>query len=236
MAITEQRDPRNNNTYGNGYRGQVSPEQRGLTPTAPVWGKTGQAPDPQAQAAMTAANRRAQLDAFINRLNSPLDLNDPFVKQIAQGASNAASDEARRRGVGGSLSVSNVQRSVTNAYTGLDQSRKELGLRAMQEGFKVEDADRMFDENNKRYAANQADAAALQKYKNDQNSGSSLGGIIGGGLGALGGFALGGPAGAATGWNMGAQAGGYVGGGLGGGFSAPPRSSYTPTKSYSEGY
>ncbi len=179
--------------------------------------------------AQKAADSRRRLEEFINHLNAPLDMNDPYTKMIAQGASNMASDEARRRGINGGLSVTNVGRGVAGALTGLDMQRKELGLRAMGEGFRVEDADRAYNENNKRYAADQADAYALREYENKQKSGSSLGSLIGGGLGAAGGFLVGGPAGAAAGWSGGSALGGYVGGGLAGGNSPAPRSSYVPS-------
>lgn len=158
------------------------------------------------------------LQEFIKHYMSPIDLNDPYVKQLVQGTQTAASDEARRRGINGPLAVNGVQDATTRALVGADMQRKQMGLQGLGMGFGQYNADRNFGEQQRQFnmgyglQRDQFDYNRQRDTRADQQDFYSTIGSVGGGiLGGVGGFMIGGPMGAVGG----AQLGSGLGAGLG---------------------
>jgi hypothetical protein len=178
---------------------------------------------------------------FYDHLNSPLDMNDPYVAQILQGVQNRAGDAARLRGIGGPMSIANSQQAMTNAAVSMDQEKKAMALQALGArndrnlglGSQALQAYGIGSSNynqaqNLAWARQSHDldaqnAAALNDYRNGQGMGSSIGSMIGGGLGLAASFIPGLQPLAPALVSGGSGLGGYIGGGLGGGWNPAPR-------------
>jgi hypothetical protein len=174
----------------------------------------------------------AQLQAFIDEINRPLDLNDPYTQQILNAANNSASNNARLRGIDGPLSVANSQQAVAGAAAGLDMQRRGMGLQAL-EGLSGRNLGlgqlglgyANLHEGGRQFDANMQYQMGQDQYNSQLGTGQAWGGAIGTGLGALG--FLGGPV--LGGALMGV--GGSLGAGIGGmlsGARPPSMPSYTP--------
>lgn len=172
----------------------------------------------------------ALLQQFADEMNKPLDLNDPMVRNILEGARTGTMTGLQGQGVFGGYSNNQAEKSYIGAASGLQQQRRQLGLSALQSG-----AGASQDLLKTRYgmARDQyGDMMQNYQYGKDQNEGwgAGIGGAIGGVLGGIGGFATGGPAGAVGGFQAGSAAGSSFGRGIGGMHQPPP-----PTFSY-KGY
>jgi hypothetical protein len=170
------------------------------------------------------------LQQFADEMNSPLDMNDPMVSNILQGARTSTMASLQDRGIQGGYSQNQAERSYIGAAAGLQQQRRQLGLQALNVGQGASSELLKQRYNMSRDSHN--DLLKNYQWQDEQNQG--LGSLIGGGLGGLlggaGGFFLGGPAGAAAGAQTGFQAGSSIGRGIGGMNQPPP-----PTFSY-KGY
>lgn len=170
-----------------------------------------------------------RIKAFLDMMNAPLDMNDPYVKSVLQGTTNAASSDARLRGVGGPMSVANTQGHVANALTGLDMQRKGMVMQGLGMGSGHSlgmgnlgvARDRLgFDQDRFKYETD------LQAWQNTPNAGRDWGSAIGTGLGALG-YLIPGVGGSLM------QPGAQIGAGLGGMINpGPPPPRYTPSRGY----
>lgn len=158
----------------------------------------------------------AQWQKFFDELNSPLDMNDPYVKNILDNARQTTLTSAGNAGIFGPYSQNLAQQAYIKGAAGLQQQNKALALQALtgMTGQSNNMRDFNYDVAKDQYA-NKMD---LWKYNQDKSSG--LGGIIGGGIGALGGGLAGGPAGAMAGWQLGSGVGSAFGGM---GSSGPPK-------------
>lgn len=177
--------------------------------------------DPNAAAADAQAASRASasesLKAFAAHMMAPLDLNDPYVKQVIQGATSAAQNSANLRGVGGGYATSNVENAALRTGNQIQDQRAQMGMQALGQAGQLDQAQ-----------ATLAQQAYMQQYQSQlaqmqahQNNNQALGSLIGAGVGALGSYF------GVPGLNMqsGAQFGGGIGGMAGGGAQVPV---YTP--------
>lgn len=180
-------------------------------------GPMGLQPGGPGEALMPGAGRGAgpdqwlaMLQAFFAEMNKPLDLNDPLVQNILTGARTSAMSDAASRGIHGGYSTAMGERAYIDAAAQQQMQRKQLGLQALGMGLpgSIQQAENQY-------------GADMNSYLKQQRGAQGIGGLIGGGLGALGGFALGGPAGAAGGFQLGSNIGAGIGGQFGGGGPPP---------------
>lgn len=221
---------------GNGLGGKnVNPgtdwsagRMSGVTGTAGAVSSLGQTITPpgvdDSNTEKTAADNAAAMDTkgagsnqyldyineLIKHLSGPLDMNDPQVAAILNGASTNAMSAASDRGVQGGMNVATGQQAYLGAAAGLQQQRQQLALQAMQAGGSLDLGNRQFQHGVDTDAYNAAHNGAT-------GTGSTIGGAIGGVLGGVGGFVAGGPMGAAVGAGLGGSLGSGIGGGIGGG-------------------
>jgi len=158
--------------------------------------------------------RQKKIDDFFDELNKPLDMNDPYVKNILMNARQTTLTSANNAGIFGPYSQNLAEQSFIKGSADLQDAKQGRALQALGMGTSQFNNQRDFnyDVAKDKYT-NEMD---LWKYNQGKNQG--LGGLIGGGIGALGGGLLGGPGGATAGW----QVGSGVGGMFGGGNSPPP--------------
>jgi hypothetical protein len=166
-----------------------------------------------------------KLQAFIDNLQKPLDMNDPYVQRLVTIASNSASNQARMRGINGPLSVAGVQQAVSDSLAGYDFNRQQLLAQGLATGISADEFDRRLALEKDQYATNRADAYNLNNYQNGQKTDAGWGSVIGGGLGLAAGLLIPGaqpfiPSLVAGGAGL----GGLVGGSFAG--SAPQPTSY----------
>lgn len=167
-------------------------------------------------AAPAQDNYQDILMRFIKSMTGPLDLNDPSVKTILNGAYSAAGADAASRGIQGPGSINAAQQGYMGAAANLDMQRKQLGLGAIGTGTGYQ-----LGLGNLGLQQGQLDyESKLNQWKFNQSQNQGLGSGIGGALGGVGGFLVGGPAGALAG----SQIGSSIGGGIGSGAGGPPPS------------
>lgn len=201
----------------------IAPNPSG--PTGPVASKPGPGladttmPTSQGGAAPPGQGTKpedwlAKLMAFFDEMNKPLDMNDPYVKNILDNARQSTLSSINSQGVYGGYSQGQAEKSYINSAAQLQQQRQQMGLSALGMGGNqsLGLADFRYGQGRDAYQ----DQLNQWKYQRDQGGG--LGGMIGGGLGAIAGGLLGGPGGAMAGW----QGGQGIGSWLGGNASPPP--------------
>lgn len=175
----------------------------------------------------------AQIQSFYDMLMKPLDPNDPYVKAITTMAGNAAGTAAAERGIQGPMSVNAVQNAVIQQGTLLQQQRQQqaaglLGLKGTAMAGAAQLGEQQYEFNAQMNAAQ-----AMRQYQQSAGAGSTVGSLLGGGLGLAAGALIPGaqpfiPQLMAGGASLGGGIGGQIGGGMsnggsGYGFSAPPR-------------
>lgn len=176
------------------------------------------------KAAMDAASAEAnagqvrnisgQMQTFIDSMLGPLAQNDPIRASLVQAGTDSAQAFAGRAGLGGRSGLGATQAGSTTqqAVSQYEAQRKQIGLGGLNALSGRDISLGQLEMQNTQMKNQAADAAAAAQ----QNQNSTIGSIIGGGLGALG--FLGGPAiGAAT-----MSGGSALGGAIGGGLSRPP--------------
>lgn len=149
----------------------------------------------------------ALIKAFIEEMNKPLDLNDPYVAQIVNNTASATGSAAYNRGIGGPMAVANTQKYVADAQTGLGMQRKELAARGLGllSNHEMNEDQLRFNYDKMRFDAQNRD------------EGQGWGQIIGGGLGTIAGGVIGSIV-PGVGTAAGMSVGGALGGGIGGMF------------------
>lgn len=151
-----------------------------------------------------------QLSAFIKRMQSPLDYNDPEVKRLMDLGAGVAERQAAGAGIQGGMSVANSRQAALNSTAPLEAGRRQLALQGMQVlsnrdiGLREQSLKEMEMKN-----------AALQgNYAARQNESTSVGSVVGGIIGAIPGAILAPYTGGASLGLIGAGA--AIGGGIGG--------------------
>lgn len=155
--------------------------------------KRSQFADPETQ------RIQAQMQAFLDKMNSPLDMNDPQVKALIANTQAAAGRDARNRGVNGGMAVTNTQQAVANAQTAelarrqqmYQQGLAQLGNLNMQAGLRQDNLyqnalDREQGRLNQLYSDRQKRLAGIEGL-----AGTVIGGLFGGPGGAQAGNAAG---------------------------------------------
>lgn len=158
---------------------------------------------------------QGKIDAFYQRMTSPLDANDPEVKNAMMLGRNMAGSEAANRGIEGGLSIGETQRASLAALQPLQQQRNNLAMGALSltnardlQKYQDRTAQERYDYNMSRQKIQQGYGLANQ---NQQNFYGTIGRNLTGPLGAIMGLKEGG----------GGGGGGRGGGGGGGGGGVP---------------
>lgn len=153
------------------------------------------------------------IQQFYKSLSGGLDMNDPAVQNILNGAFSSAGAAANARGIQGPASINSAQQAYMNAAAPMWMQQKQLMAGLLGTGMQGSlGAGNLSLENQALQYQSQ-----LNQYLAQQGQGQGIGSMIGAGLGGLGGFMLGGPMGAAAGVGIGSSLGGGLGGMLGGG-------------------
>ncbi len=196
-----------------------------LAPKEPGLEAAAKEPGPQGNSYVDS------MRAMANRLNGPLDFEDPYVKNILQHASNHAATMASQRGIRGPLSVRGTQQGYLNSAAQLQQQNQGLGAQLLGQAASADMADKRFksDQEQREYenAMNQWAMNAQRAHSQGQDWGSGIG-AIGGGIAGFGLAALTG--GATAPLIPGFIAGGsQLGGGWGGSASGSMYTTPMPT-------
>ena len=141
----------------------------------------------------------AKIKEFYDRMNAPLDMNDPEVKQAVATGTNLAQAQSARTGVQGGLSQAGITKAGLDSMNPIRQFRQGLGLQALGLANNREQGLRNLA--NQKYQMERENSLAGYKSKqaNDQALWGTIGGVAGGVIGAY----AGGPAGAAAGSQVG---------------------------------
>jgi hypothetical protein len=186
------------------------------------------------QEGQNADKWRGRVDEFYKYMMMPLDqmLQLPEMQKAMQHVQSLSQTDARLRGMGESgFSNLNSERSMQDAALGLQANRQGMGAQALQLGLNdVQGLERLREQQHQ-FDAGMKMQSDQMAYAQGMDKAQGMGGLIGGGLGAVAGGLLGTAifpgvgtaAGAAMGAGLGGSVGAKMGSGVGGlmGPSAP---------------
>ena len=185
--------------------------------------------------AAKAAGLAAELDDFAREMMRPVNLNDPYVRQIVNNVSATLSNRNANSGIGGGMADAAVAKGVGEAALNIQSQRQALGASVMGNRLVDQRQLNMYKDQAARMALDEDYQNKLAQWESQRGFGQQLGGVLGAIGGGIGGFFLGG---GPTGALVGATAGYGFGSGLGGSMSGgpPAKSVYkSPYYGYSTG-
>lgn len=169
----------------------------------------------------------AMLHAFADEMNAPLNLEDPLVKNILEGARTQTLASAQGQGVYGGYSQNQAERSYIGAASGLQQQRRQMGAQALQAGVGASQDLAKLRYGQARDSYQDMLANYNRENENNQGWGATIGGALGGLAGGAASFIPGLQAFAPALISGGASIGSSIGRGFGGMAPPPPAFKYT---------
>lgn len=169
-----------------------------------------------------------QYQRYIAQLSKPLDMNDPYVKSVMQGAHNIGDRQAHLRGIEGGISTTHALDRTAQAGMQLEAQRMDRLGQALGIGGSYGQNQQRFREDQNRFDIGIAREDGMRAYEAGRAQHEGVFGLLGGIGGAIVGGSVGGPAGIAPGWSAGSN----IGSGIGGMTYGGPPSGYGTSRNY----